>query len=80
MSVTRNCVKSKRASRLASKPPMSEDRDPNLVRAEHAHVHRLARALVEEAWNLGAQPVVLHVEYEGADWEVSVRVKRTEEE
>jgi hypothetical protein len=27
-----------------------------------------------------AQPLVLHVEYEGADWEVSVRVKRTEEE
>jgi len=50
------------------------------VRAEHEHVHRLARALVEEAWSLGAQPLVLHVEYEGADWEVSVRVKRTEEE
>ena len=51
-----------------------------MVRAEHEHVHRLARALVEEAWNLGAQPLLLHIEYEGADWEVSVRVKRTEEE
>ena len=59
---------------------MPEDPDRNVVRAEHAHVHRLARALVEEAWNLGAQPLLMHVEYEGADWEVSVRVKRTEEE
>lgn len=59
---------------------MPEDPDRNLMRAEHEHVHRLARALVEEAWNLGAQPLVLHVDYEGADWEVSVRVKRTEEE
>ena len=59
---------------------MPEDPDRNPVRAEHEHVHRLARALVEEAWNLGAQPLVVHVEYEGADWEVSLRVKRTEEE
>ena len=59
---------------------MPEDPDRNLVRAEHERVHRLARALVEEAWNLGAQPLVLRVEYEGADWEVSVRVKGTEEE
>jgi hypothetical protein len=59
---------------------MAEDPDRNLVRAEHEHAHRLARELVEEAWNLGANPIVLHIEYEGADWEVSVRVKRTEEE
>ena len=58
---------------------MPEDPDRKLVRAEQEQVHRLARALVEEAWNLGATPLTLNVEYEGANWQVTVRVKRTEE-
>lgn len=48
------------------------------VESEEAHAQALARTLVEEAWNLGAGPMLLKVEYEGALWEVSVRVAESE--
>lgn len=48
------------------------------VETEKNHVRELAHSLVEEAWNLGANPLELTVEYEGAVWAVSVRVDATE--
>lgn len=34
------------------------------VRSEKVHARELAHALVEEAWNLAADPLVLNVQYE----------------
>lgn len=48
------------------------------VETEGNHVRDLVHSLVEEAWNLGANPLELTVEYEGALWSVSVRVVETE--
>jgi hypothetical protein len=58
---------------------MAERSESEIVKSEEKHAQRLARELVEEVWNLGANSTVLGVEYEGADWEVSVKVKHTEE-
>lgn len=47
------------------------------VETEKNHIRELAHSLVEEAWNLGAKPLELAVEYEGAVWAISVRVAAT---
>jgi hypothetical protein len=39
----------------------------------------LARSLVELAWDSGSIPQTIDIEYEGADWEVVVRIKSTED-
>ena len=48
------------------------------VESEKKRVRELARLLAAEAWNLGANPLKVSVEYEGAIWQVSVRVAVTE--
>lgn len=48
------------------------------VESEKVRAQELAHALVEEAWNLGSVPMLLDVQYEGAMWEVSVKVKQSE--
>lgn len=48
------------------------------VESEKVRAQELAHALVEEAWNLGSGSMLLDVEYEGAIWEVSVKVKYSE--
>lgn len=53
--------------------------DPDdAVESERAHAKELAHALIEEAWNLGSVPMLLDVQYEGALWEVSMKVKQSE--
>jgi hypothetical protein len=56
------------------------DDQPETVESEKekARAKKLAHLLVEEAWNLGADPMVLTVQYEGAIWEVSVKVVQSE--
>ena len=39
----------------------------------------LANQLVHLVWGSGQMPKSFHVDYEGADWEVLVRVKDTED-
>lgn len=58
---------------------MAVHAESEIARSEERHAQQLARALVEEVWNLGAAPMLLDVEYEGADWEVFVKVKHPEE-
>ena len=48
------------------------------VESEKIRAQELAHSLVEETWNLGADPMVLKVQYEGAIWEVSVKMIRTQ--
>jgi len=48
------------------------------VETEKNRAQELAHSLVEEAWNLGANPLEFAVEYEVAVWKVSVRVAATE--
>jgi len=53
--------------------------DPDeTVESEKARAQELADALVEAVWNLGSGPMLLEVQYEGAVWEVSVKVKQNE--
>jgi len=46
--------------------------------SEKKRAQELARLLVAQAWNLGANPLEFAVEYEGAMWQVTVRVSATE--
>lgn len=39
----------------------------------------LAKSLVSMVWGTGKIPATFDVEYEGADWEVTVRIKQTED-
>jgi hypothetical protein len=39
----------------------------------------LSRSIVELVWDAGSIPQTFDIEYEGADWEVVVRVKSTED-
>ncbi len=57
---------------------MGMNRQDETVSGERARARELAHALVEEAWNLGANTLALTVQYEGAIWQVSVRVVETE--
>ena len=53
--------------------------DPDeTVESEKARAQELADALAEAVWNLGSGPMLLEVQYEGAVWEVSVKVKQNE--
>ena len=53
--------------------------DPDeTVESEKARSQELAHGLVEEAWDLGSSPMLLDVQYEGAIWEASVKVKQSE--
>jgi hypothetical protein len=38
-----------------------------------------ARSLVEQVWDAGSISQTFDIEYEGADWEVAVRIKSTED-
>lgn len=53
--------------------------ESEIARSEERPAQQLARALIAEVWDLGAAPMLLDVEDEGADWEASVRIKHTEE-
>jgi hypothetical protein len=48
------------------------------IESEKKRAQELAHSLVVEAWNLGAAPMTLTVEYEGATWEETVRVIASE--
>jgi hypothetical protein len=39
----------------------------------------LAKSLVTMVWGTGEIPATFDVKYEGADWEVIVRIKQTED-
>jgi hypothetical protein len=71
-----NGVKCRVGSQLRSES-IQVDMDET-VEFEKKRALWLAHSLVEEAWNLGAAPMTLTVEYEGAAWEVTVRVVASE--
>jgi hypothetical protein len=48
---------------------------PKIQEAKQGHAH----SLVELVWSDGKIPQSFDVEYEGADWEVTVRLKQTED-
>jgi hypothetical protein len=54
------------------------DTGDEIIASEKRHAQELAHSLVEEVWNLGAAPMTLTVEYEGAAWEVNVRIVASE--
>jgi isopentenyl diphosphate isomerase/L-lactate dehydrogenase-like FMN-dependent dehydrogenase len=49
------------------------------VESERTRAQELARSLVEEAWNLGCDPMLLTVQHEGAIRQVSVKVVQRED-
>lgn len=48
------------------------------VETERSHARELAHGLVEEAWNLGAEPLVLTMQFEGALWQVQGKAAGSE--